>query len=408
MAHIVLVGGGVASTYAAAQLRTLGYNGPVTLFSDETERPYDHVPLSKDYLTGGPGYHELYLRPDAFYREHRIDLRLDTPVTAIDPPARTVTLGNGERLEYSAVLLATGASARRLDIPGAQKLDGVRYVRTLKEATALRRELRTPQRIVVIGGGFLGCEVAASAKTLGADVTLVCRDRLPLLHAVGEEIAEVYHQLHVEHGVHVLTDSEAVALHGTDRVEQVVLHDGTVLDTDVVVVAIGAVPNTALAAQAGLKIANGIVTDATLATSHPGVYAAGDVASVWNPHSQRHERREHFNTARTQGKTAARNMLGEAVSYDAVPFFFSDQYDLWMEHSGDIDPEARLVVHGNFAARRFVAFWLRDHCLRAAMNIGLQGVPQRVQPLIRSGEPVSDRLLRDIASEATPAAVRAE
>lgn len=257
---------------------------------------------------------------------------------------------------------------------------------------------------MVIGAGFLGCEVAASAATLGRDVTLINRDSLPMLGAMGSEMATVYRDLHVEHGVRIVADVEVAELHGTDRVDRVMLTDGTTVAADTVVMAIGAVPQTALAEQAGLEVADGIVTDASLATSAPGVYAAGDVAAVWDPRTGRHERRRHFNTARTQGKAAARSMLGEPVTYDAVPFFFTDQYDVWMEYTGSPDPGAELVVHGDVPSRRFVAFWLYGSRLRAAMNMGLQGVPRAVRPLIRSGEAVRDQSLRDIVAQAEPVA----
>lgn len=407
MQHIVLVGGGLASSYAAAQLRSSGFDGRVTILSEESEFPYDHVPLSKDYLAGGPGYHDLYLRSEDFYRDHHIDVRLNSPVTALDPQAHTVQCVSGESIDYSAVLLATGATARRLadtDITGDETLAGVHYLRTLHDAEQLRRALHRPGRVVVIGAGFLGCEVAASAATLGRDVTLINRDSLPMLGAVGSEMATVYRDLHVEHGVRIVADVEVAELHGTDRVDRVMLTDGTTVAADTVVMAIGAVPQTALAEQAGLEVADGIVTDASLATSAPGVYAAGDVAAVWDPRTGRHERRRHFNTARTQGKAAARSMLGEPVTYDAVPFFFTDQYDVWMEYSGSPDPGAELVVHGDVPSRRFVAFWLHGSRLRAAMNMGLQGVPRAVRPLIRSGEAVRDQSLRDIVAQAEPVA----
>lgn len=403
MEHIVLVGGGLASTYAAAQLRSSGFVGRVTMLSEEAEHPYDHVPLSKDYLHGGGGYHELYLRDADFYRDHHIDLRLNTRVTGLDPEARTVQLGNGETMPYSSVLLATGATPRQLPLPGttaSETLDGVHSLRTLDDARRLRQDLQQSQRVAVIGAGFLGCEVAASAAMLGRDVTLISHDSLPMLSVLGAEMATVYRDLHAEQGVQILANAEAAELRGTARVEQVLLADGRAIQVDTVVIAIGATPRTALAEQACLEVNNGIITDASLATSAPGVYAVGDVAAVWNPTAGKHERREHFDSARTQGKAAARSMLGEHVRYDALPFFFSDQYGVWMEFTGTAGADAELVVHGDVASRQFVAFWLRDGQLQAAMNMGLQGVPRAVRPLIRSGEAVSDQRMRDIVDQA--------
>ena len=400
MEHIVLIGAGLASTYAAAQLRSSGYNGRITMLGEETEQPYDHVPLSKDFLYGGEGYHELYLRDAEFYRQHDIDLKLGTPVTDLDAEAKTLHLGTGATMDYSSALLVTGATPRRLTVPGADELTGVQYLRTLNDATALRSQLYDSERVAVIGAGLLGCEVAASATMLGKDVTLICRSSLPLRSALGEEMATVYRDLHVEQGVSILTNTEATALHGSGRVEQVVLDNGMTVEADTVLIAVGATPQTALAEHAGLEVNDGIVTDASLATSVPDVFAAGDGASVWNPTTGRHERREHFNTARTQGKAAARSMLGEAVSYDVIPFFFSDQYDVWMEYTGTAGGDCEVVVHGDVPSHRFVAFWLRDGRLQAAMNMGLKGVPRAARPLIRSRETVTDQMLRRIVEQA--------
>lgn len=400
MEHIVLVGGGLASTYAAAQLRSAGYNGQVTILSEEAEQPYDHVPLSKDYLYGGQGHHRLYLRDADFYRQHGIDLELETPVTDLEPDTKTLHLGTGETLRYSSVLLATGARPRRLDLPGADELAGVHYLRTLHDATALRHQLHESERVVVIGAGFLGCEVAASATMLGKDVTLISRSALPLQTALGEEMATVYRDLHAEQGVELLANTRAVALHGRGSVEQVSLDDGSRVQADTVVVAVGATPRSALAEHAGLQVNDGIVADASLATSAPAVFAAGDVASVRHPRTGRYERREHFNTARTQGKAAARSMLGEAVRYDSIPFFFTDQYEVWMEYTGSARGDTELVVHGDVSAQRFVAFWVDKGRLQAVMNVGLKGVPQIVRPLIRSGEVVTGHTLGNIVAQA--------
>ncbi len=328
-------------------------------------------------------------------------------MTHIDPARQHIRLGNKETLSFTAALLATGASAARLQVPGAtgdDLLDGVHYLRSLDEATGLRQELHQAQRVAIIGAGFLGCEVAASAIMLGRQVTLISREPMPLYGALGPEMAAVYRDLHIERGVQLLVNTEVAELRGHSRVEQLVLNDGRVLDADTVVIAVGAQPRTNLGQLAGLEVNDGIITDDSLTTSAPGIYAAGDVAAVWNPVRGRYERRRHFNTARTQGKAAARSMLGEHVSYTAVPFVFSDQYDVWMEYTGTPGPDTQLVVHGDVALRQFVAFWLRDEKLQAAMNVGLQGVPQMVRPLIHSGQHVSDHRLREIAASATSVA----
>ncbi|MDN5821726.1 MAG: FAD-dependent oxidoreductase [Brachybacterium sp.] len=404
--NIVLVGGGLAGAHAAAELRKRGFDGQLTLLSDEAERPYDHVPLSKEYLHGGHGYHRLFIHDEDFYAEHRIDLRLNACVSRVDPGSDAVHLDSGERIRYSAALLATGAAARRLPLTGAAgatPLAGVHHLRTLGEAERLRSELETARRVVVIGAGLLGCEITASAAALGKDVVLVSRGALPLASALGTEMATVYRDLHAEHGVRILAPAEAVELRGSEGVDEVVLTDGRTVPADLVVIAVGATPRTGLAEAAGLAVADGILVDSSLATSAPRLYAAGDVAAVWYPRTGRHERRDHFAAARTQGKAAARSMLGEQVSYDEVPFFFSDQYDVWMEYTGAVLPGAELVVHGDLDARRFVAFWMRGGQVTAAMNMGLKDVPDAVTPLIHGGEQVSDRDLRRIVADARPA-----
>ncbi len=392
---IVIIGGGLAGARAAETLRTEGFSGRVMLISSDSERPYDHVPLSKNYLRGEPGYHRLYVHEESFYDEHAIDLRVATTVSAIDPAAHQLHLGSGEAVHYDKLLIATGSRNRRLRLPGSD-LDGIFYLRTLAEADLLKAALAQAEGVVVVGDGFVGCEIAASARQMGLDVTLIGREPMPMLRALGPVGAGFYRDLHAAHGVHLHSGASASRFRGTGgQVRAVVLSDGTELAADVVVVGIGAQPNVELAADAGLAVDNGIVTDTMLATSAADVYAAGDVASVPNPVLGGRIRVEHFATALVQGPVAARNMLGRNVRHDRVPFFFSDQYDVWMEYTGYGLPDAETLVRGDPTGGEFVIFWLRENRLLAAMNVNVRGIPDIVTPIIAGGRPVDRAALTD-------------
>ncbi|WP_308493426.1 NAD(P)/FAD-dependent oxidoreductase [Microbacterium terrisoli] len=393
--QMVIVGAGLAGTGAAATLRKEGYTGRVVLISSDAAQPYDHVPLSKNHLRDEPGYHRLFLHDPAFYREQRIDLRLDTTVTAIDAAAHRIRTDGGGGVAYDKLLLATGSHNRPLELPGSD-LDGIFSLRTLGEADRLKAALARARRLVVVGAGFVGCEVAASARQLGVDVTLVGSRELPMLHVLGPVGAAYYRDVHQAHGVHLCMPATASEFRGTDgRVRWVVLSDGTELPADVVVVGVGALPDVQLAEAAGIPVDDGILTDDTLATGVADVYAAGDVAAVPYRALGRRLRVEHFATALSQGPVAGRNMLGGNVPYGAVPFFFSDQYDVWMEYTGHNTGDTDTVIRGDVADGRFVVFWLRGSQLVAAMNINIRGVPDIVTPLIAEGIPVDRAALVD-------------
>lgn len=394
---IVIVGAGMAGTRAAEALRSAGFDGSVTLLSAETPLPYDRVPLSKHHLMGEPGFHRLFIQDEGWYATNEILLRLDTTASAIDPSRRRVVLTTGEELPFDRLLLSTGADARRLSVPGAD-LAGVHHLRTLGDADGLRAALGEAARLVVIGDGFIGCEVTASARTLGVEVTLIGRGPLPMQRALGPEMAGYFGDLHAAHGVALRPNAEVVALKGTDHVDTVVLADGTELAADTVLVGIGAVPRTELARGAGIAVDNGVATDQFLETDVAGIYAAGDVAAVWNPVSGRRDRHEHWATALHQGPTAARNMLGERAPFEHTPFFFTDQYDVWLEYTGSASPGDELVVRGDPSAgeaAEFIAFWLHDERLTAGMNVNVKGVPSVIREIIRSQRRVDRSALAD-------------
>jgi 3-phenylpropionate/trans-cinnamate dioxygenase ferredoxin reductase subunit len=390
----VIVGASLAGAKAAETLREEGFDGGVVLIGDEPEVPYERPPLTKDYLRGESPREKTYVHPEGYYPEHGIELMSRTTVTAIDPARSRVTLGDGAELTFDRLLLATGAEPRRISIPGAD-LDGVRYLRTLADCDTLRGDLDTSAKVVVIGAGWIGAEFAASARQRGCEVTVIDPVSVPLERVLGRELGTFYRDVHRDHGVEMLLGTGVEGFEGGDRVQRVRTSDGRRIDSDFVVVGIGAGPRVGLASAAGLKTDNGILVDQSLATSAPSVYAAGDVANAWHPFYEQHVRVEHWANAFNQGPAAARAMLGQPVAYDRLPYFYSDQYDIGMEYSGLATAEDEVVFRGDPASRQFVAFWLRDQRVIAGMNVNVWDVNEHVQALIRSRRPVEVGALTD-------------
>ncbi|MGY1745539.1 NAD(P)/FAD-dependent oxidoreductase [Blastococcus sp. SYSU D00695] len=342
----VVVGGGLAGAKAAETLRAEGFAGPVVLVGAEPEPPYERPPLSKGQLLGTAAREDARVHPPGWYGEHDVELRTGTRATALDPVAHRVTLDGGEELPYARLLLATGSSARRLPVPGAD-LAGVRYLRTQADADGLRADLAGGgRRVVVVGAGWIGMEVAAAARVLGNDVTVVEPQPAPLYGVLGPELGDVFARLHRDHGVVVSTGTGVRELRGDSGRVTTVVTDGPELPADLVVVGVGAVPEVGLAVSAGLQVDGGVVTDAALRTSAPDVHAAGDIASAFHPLYGRPVRVEHWANALNGGPAAARSMLGRPVSYDRVPYFFTDQYELGMEYSGLAGPGDDVVCRG--------------------------------------------------------------
>jgi 3-phenylpropionate/trans-cinnamate dioxygenase ferredoxin reductase subunit len=393
----VIVGAGLAGAKAAETLRDEGFDGRVVLIGDEPERPYERPPLSKGYLRGESPRDDARVHPSGYYSDRRIELRTRTTVERVDTAGRAVELRGGERMRYDRLLIATGAEPRRLRVPGAD-LDGVHYLRDLADADALAEAFGgDAQRVVVVGGGWIGAEVAASARTLGHEVALVERGASPLGGVLGPELGGFYAAVHRDNGVELHTGATVEGFEGADRVTRVRLGDGEVLDADLVVVGIGVAPRVELATRSGLAVGDGVLVDERLESSVPGVFAAGDVASATHPLYEGRVRVEHWANALNQGPAAARAMLGEPVSYDRVPYFFSDQYDVGMEYSGLATPEDEVVIRGDMASREFVAFWLRDGRVAAGMNVNVWDVTDPIQELIRSGRHVDPERLGDAA-----------
>jgi 3-phenylpropionate/trans-cinnamate dioxygenase ferredoxin reductase subunit len=393
-APVVVVGGGLAGAAAAATLREEGFDGPVVLVAAEPELPYERPPLSKGYLLGTAERASARVHDEGWYGAHGLELRTGTRVTRLDVGGHRVALDTGEELPYSRVLLATGSSARRLSVPGAD-LEGVRYLRTLADADLLRADLLGGgRRIVVVGAGWIGLEVAAAARHHGNAVTVVEPRPTPLHAVLGPRMGEVFARLHREHGVDLRTGTGVREIRGSGgRVASVLTDGGAEIAADLVLVGVGAVPDTALAEAAGLGVDGGVLTDAALRTSAPDVFAAGDVARSHSPLYGRHLRVEHWANALHGGPAAARSMLGQEIVHDRVPYFFTDQYDLGMEYSGLASPQATVVCRGDVGSREFVAFWVHEGRVQAGMNVGVWDVTEPIQALVRSGRRVAvDRL----------------
>jgi 3-phenylpropionate/trans-cinnamate dioxygenase ferredoxin reductase subunit len=394
---VVVVGAGLAGAKAAETLRAEGFDGRLVVVGAEPERPYERPPLSKQYLLGAAGRSSAYVHPEGWYADHDVELRTGVRAVGLDPAAHRVELDSGEELAYRSVLLATGASARRLPVPGAD-LDGVRYLRSLADADRLRADLAGGgRRVVVVGGGWIGLEVAAAARHHGHAVTVVEPRPTPLYAVLGAQLGEVFARLHRAHGVDLRTGVSVRAVEGADgRVRSVLLDVGDALPADLVVVGVGVVPETGLAEAAGLPVHNGIVVDSALRSAAPDVYATGDVAASFHPRYGRHVRVEHWANALHGGPAAARSMLGQVVVHDRVPYFFTDQYELGMEYSGLSRPDAPVVCRGNLEEGPFIAFWLSaDGRVEAGMNVDVWDVAEPIQALIRSGRPVPPGQLAD-------------
>jgi 3-phenylpropionate/trans-cinnamate dioxygenase ferredoxin reductase component len=390
----VIVGASLAGARAAETLRTEGFDGSIVLIGAEHERPYERPPLSKDYLRGEAGREKVYVHEEGFYDEQDIELRLGRTARRLDTSNRELELDDGERLRYDRLLLATGAEPRRLDIPGGD-LAGVFYLRSVRDSDALRERLDRAGAVVVVGAGWIGAEVAASARQRGLDVTVVEPSSVPLERVLGAEVGGIYRDLHSDHGVRMLLGTGVEAFEGDRGVERVRTGEGRELACDFVVVGVGVQPRTQLAGEAGIAVDNGILVDEQLQTSVPGVFAAGDVANAHHPFYEERIRVEHWANALNQGPVAARNMLGRSVPYERLPYFFSDQYEVGMEYSGFARSWDQVVLRGDPATREFVAFWLAGDRVVAGMNVNVWDVNDQIQALIREQVAVDARRLAD-------------
>jgi 3-phenylpropionate/trans-cinnamate dioxygenase ferredoxin reductase component len=389
----VIVGASLTGAKAAETLRAEGFDDRLILIGAEPERPYERPPLSKDYLRG-EAEEEPYVHSETFYSEQEIELRTSTEAKGLKLASSEVELADGESLRYDALLLATGAEPRRISVPGAD-LAGVHYLRDLTDSRAIGERLQAGVRVAVIGGGWIGAETAASARQKGAHVTWIEHAEVPLERVLGPEVGLLFRELHRQHGVEFLGKSGVESFEGVDSVERVITSDGRVVEADLVIVGVGVAPRTSLADTAGLVVDNGVAVGHSLRTSAPKVWAAGDVANAFHPLYGRGLRVEHWANALKQGPAAACSMLGTEVSYDEIPYFFSDQYDLGMEYRGYATEWDEVVFRGDVESREFVAFWLQHGHVEAAMNVNVWDLNEQIETLIHWREPVDASLLAD-------------
>jgi 3-phenylpropionate/trans-cinnamate dioxygenase ferredoxin reductase subunit len=405
MPTTLIVGAGLAGAKAAEAIRADGVDGSIVLIGTERDRPYERPPLSKGFLLGKDAKDTVYVHDEQWYGEHGVELRSGVTVTGLHRRERQVELAGGERLGYDQLLLATGSAPRRLAVPGAD-LDGVHYLRSLPDSVALRETISRGGAVVVVGGGWIGLEVAAAARHYDADVTLVEPQPAPLHGVLGREVGDLFAALHRDHGVDVRTGGGVTALEGgaNGRVTGVRTSGGDLVPADAVVVGIGVAPNTRLAEAAGLEVDNGIVVDERLRTSDEAIWAAGDVANAWNPLLEQRLRVEHWANAKNQGSAVGAVMAAQARGesgepYAKLPYFFTDQYDLSMEYHGHVGPAGydRVVVRGEPPSGAWFAFWLRDGRVLAGMNVNDWDAADPIKALVRSRATVDPAALADPA-----------
>jgi 3-phenylpropionate/trans-cinnamate dioxygenase ferredoxin reductase subunit len=371
---IVIIGGGLAGGNAAVTLREEGFAGRVVLVSREPGIPFGRPPLSKTYLRSEEDLSGWYVRPPAWYPEHGVELLSERDVVAVDAARHTVTLDSGEALAYQKLLIATGARNRQLQVPGAE-LPGVHQLRTLAECDAIKREAVAGRRAVVVGMGFIGCEVAASLTQLGVRVTAIFSGPAPLERVLGAELAAAIAAIHREHGVELWADEQLGAFEGTDRLQAAVTASGKRIACDFAVAGIGVEPQLPRFVGPAVTVSNGVLVDELCRASAPDIYAAGDVANSLHPVFGR-VRVEHYNNAEKQGRAAARAMLGSSDPYAYIHSFWSDQYEHKLEYVGHAATWDEFVVRGSLPEGRLVGFYLREGVLRAAVGLDRGGDPE--------------------------------
>ena len=390
----VIVGASLAGGRAAETLRAEGFAGHILLVGAEPDRPYERPPLSKQYLRREWSRDKVFLHPAEYYDQQHIELRLGQRVQRVATSEKRVALATGTPIAYDKLLIATGASPRRLHVPGGN-LEGVEYLRTLRDADTLGATLKHTPRVLIVGASFIGSEVAASARMLGCQVTMLEAAAVPLLHALGERMGAVYAGFHRDHGVDLRLGEGIAAFRGAGRLEEAVTTSGAHIPCDLAIVGIGVAPVVDFLEGSGLAVNNGITTDELCRTGLPDIFAAGDVANWWHPMLRERLRVEHFDHADNQGKAAARSMLGRGEPYAPTLYFWSDQYDLSLEYAGHATHWDQIVLRGNPDQRSFCAFYLQEGHIKACLSVNRSADLAKAQGLIAGGRAVEARQLAD-------------
>ena len=393
---VVIVGASLAGGTAAASLRQQGFAGDVILIGAEPQPPYERPPLSKQYLRGEVPFEHALVRPAEFYEQNRIETRFGVRATRVDPVSRAVELETGGRVPYGKLLIATGVRNRRPPIPGLD-LPGIFALRSVGDADALRNAIAPDRKAVVIGMGFIGCEVAASLRQKGVGVVAIDPSPTPLFRVLGQQIGEVIAAIQRDHGVDTVFEDVVMRFEGRGRVERVLTRSGRRIECDFAVVGIGVEPVVDVIADTGVETDNGILVDEYCRTTVEGIYAAGDVANHYHPVFGRRMRVEHWQNAMQQGVAAARSMLGTGQPYDAVHWFWSDQYDANLQYAGFHHGWDQIVTRGSLAARNFLAFYLNHGRIDAVVALNRGKDVRRVMPLIKAGAVVDRVQLEDEA-----------
>jgi 3-phenylpropionate/trans-cinnamate dioxygenase ferredoxin reductase subunit len=393
--HCVIIGGSHAAASLAPSLRQAGWEGKITIISEEAFPPYHRPPLSKSFLDGSTPLEKMHIRPAQFYEKHNIDLLLGSSVTAIDREKQQVVLHDGGTIPYTKLAITTGAKVRRIELPGSE-LDGVHYLRDLGDVDQIKHFVGKGKSAVIIGGGYIGLETAASLRKLGMEVTVLEAMPRVLQRVTTEEISAFYTRVHTEEGVNIITDASVQSIEGSKHAESVKLADGTELKADLVIIGVGVIPATSLAEEAGLEVANGIIVDEFARTSDHNILAAGDCSFHHNPIYGRDLRLESVQNANDQAKVAANTICGKLEAYNALPWFWSDQYDLKLQIAGLSQGFDQVIIRGSTeTGRSFAAFYLSEGKLLAVDAINRPKEFMLCKRALTSGVTVDSSLLAD-------------
>jgi len=389
-----IVGASLAGGAAAVTLREEGFDGRVILIGEEPQPPYERPPLSKEYLRGEQPFEDALVRPLDFYASNDIETHFRTRATRVDPVEKTVELFDAERVRYDKVLIATGSRNRRFPIPGLD-LEGVYDLRTVEDCDGIRKEIGPGRRAAVVGMGFIGSEISSSLRQLGVEVVVIEGGKVPLYRVLGEEVGRVMEHIHRDHGVEMIFEDRVSGFEGTDRVQRIATQSGRQIDCDFAVVGVGVEPVTDVVAGSGIEVDNGIVVDEYCRTNVDGVFAAGDVTNHYHPIFRQRMRVEHWHNALNQGAAAARNMMGVASVYDEIHWFWSDQYDHNLQYAGFHRDWDELVVRGSLEDRDFIAFYVKDGVVAAAVGMNRGRDVRRAMALIKGRAAADTTQLRD-------------